>query len=365
MKILFAGTPQAAVPALRALASSQEVVAVLTRKDAVRSRGRKATPSPVKQAAQELGIPVFDGKPGDPDFLEHIHELGVQAAIVVAYGRILRQPVLDAVPLGWFNIHFSLLPELRGAAPVQRSIWLGDKKTGISIFQLDAGMDTGKLLAQREMAIEDEPNAGDLMMSMAELGAQMIIEQMASVEKEAATDPTLASLLHVQPELTDPSRALAQKISMEDAQVKWDKPASVVSAHARACNPDPGAFTTVYKAGKSAAPASQQAEVDSDAQSTSQGTVQAAASEEGERLRLNAVHTARADEPALASALQAQGLKAAALHPGDLVVSKKHVWVACETDFLELLVVTAPGKKTMRAADWARGARLQAGAHCE
>lgn len=353
MKILFAGTPQAAVPALRALASSQEVVAVLTRKDAVRSRGRKATPSPVKQAAQELGIPVFDGKPGDPDFLERIHELGVQAAVVVAYGRILRQPVLDAVPLGWFNIHFSLLPELRGAAPVQRSIWLGDKKTGISIFQLDAGMDTGKLLAQREMAIEDEPNAGDLMMSMAELGAQMIIEQMASVEKEAATDPTLASLLHVQPELTDPSRALAQKISMEDAQVKWDKPASVVSAHARACNPDPGAFTTVYKAGKSAV------------EGAVQGTAQDAASEEGERLRLNAVHTARADEPALASALQAQGLEAAALHPGDLVVSKKHVWVACETDFLEFLVVTAPGKKTMRAADWARGARLQAGAHCE
>lgn len=353
MKILFAGTPQAAVPALRALASSQEVVAVLTRKDAVRSRGRKATPSPVKQAAQELGIPVFDGKPGDPAFLERIHELGVQAAVVVAYGRILRQPVLDAVPLGWFNIHFSLLPELRGAAPVQRSIWLGDKKTGISIFQLDAGMDTGKLLAQREMAIEDEPNAGDLMMSMAELGAQMIIEQMASVEKEAATDPTLASLLHVQPELTDPSRALAQKISMEDAQVKWDKPASVVSAHARACNPDPGAFTTVYKAGKSAV------------EGAAHVTAQDAASEEGERLRLNAVHTARADEPALASALQAQGLKAAALHPGDLVVSKKHVWVACETDFLELLVVTAPGKKTMRAADWARGARLQAGAHCE
>lgn len=353
MKILFAGTPQAAVPALRALASSQEVVAVLTRKDAVRSRGRKATPSPVKQAAQELGIPVFDGKPGDPDFLERIHELGVQAAVVVAYGRILRQPVLDAVPLGWFNIHFSLLPELRGAAPVQRSIWLGDKKTGISIFQLDAGMDTGKLLAQREMAIEDEPNAGDLMMSMAELGAQMIIEQMASVEKEAATDPTLASLLHVQPELTDPSRALAQKISMEDAQVKWDKPASVVSAHARACNPDPGAFTTVYKAGKSAV------------EGAAHVTAQDAASEEGERLRLNAVHTARADEPALASALQAQGRQAAALHPGDLVVSKKHVWVACETDFLELLVVTAPGKKTMRAADWARGARLQAGAHCE
>lgn len=353
MKILFAGTPQAAVPALRALASSQEVVAVLTRKDAVRSRGRKATPSPVKQAAQELGIPVFDGKPGDPAFLERIHELGVQAAVVVAYGRILRQPVLDAVPLGWFNIHFSLLPELRGAAPVQRSIWLGDKKTGISIFQLDAGMDTGKLLAQREMAIEDEPNAGDLMMSMAELGAQMIIEQMASVEKEAATDPTLASLLHVQPELTDPSRALAQKISMEDAQVKWDKPASVVSAHARACNPDPGAFTTVYKAGKSAV------------EGAAHVTAQDAASEEGERLRLNAVHTARADEPALASALQAQGLEAAALHPGDLVVSKKHVWVACETDFLELLVVTAPGKKTMRAADWARGARLQAGAHCE
>ena len=353
MKILFAGTPQAAVPALRALASSQEVVAVLTRKDAVRSRGRKATPSPVKQAAQELGIPVFDGKPGDPDFLERIHELGVQAAVVVAYGRILRQPVLDAVPLGWFNIHFSLLPELRGAAPVQRSIWLGDKKTGISIFQLDAGMDTGKLLAQREMSIEDEPNAGDLMMSMAELGAQMIIEQMASVEKEEATDPTLASLLHVQPELTDPSRALAQKISMEDAQVKWDKPASVVSAHARACNPDPGAFTTVYKAGKSAV------------EGAAHVTAQDAASEEGERLRLNAVHTARADEPALASALQAQGLQAAALHPGDLVVSKKHVWVACETDFLELLVVTAPGKKTMRAADWARGARLQAGAHCE
>lgn len=375
MKILFAGTPDAAVPSLKALAQDFDVVAVLTRKDAVRGRGRIPTPSPVKEAAEELGIPVFDAKPDDPDFLATLSRLHVDAAVVVAYGRILRQRVLDAVPLGWFNVHFSVLPHWRGAAPVQRAIWSSDTSTGISIFRLDAGMDTGKLLLTTKEPIEGEPTSGELMEKLANEGATQIVKAMHLVARAAygeseepadssalADTDALEALLRDQPALDDPARGRANKVTEEEAHADFTLPASVASAHIRACIPDPGAWGMLHNGG---APAS--------------------------RLRLNAVRTVPREDPAFLDACQRAGIPVSGsgtedrsdsaggsgltFRPGLLLVTKKHVYVLCgapesfgashaqaDPEAVELLNVTAPGKRAMRAADWARGARLVEGA---
>jgi methionyl-tRNA formyltransferase len=348
MRILFAGTPQVAVPFLQALVQSDnDVVAVLTRKDAVRGRGRKLTPSPVKQAAEKLGIPVFDCAPSDPDFIQWISG-HVDAAVVVAYGRILRQNVLDAVRLGWYNVHFSLLPSWRGAAPVQRTIWNGDTKTGITIFQLDAGMDTGRVLLEHEEQIDGEPTSGELMDHLAHVGAPLLVSSLAQVQKAAFhtddisklpadEDPDLdavQALMHDQSPLDDQSRARARKISAEDARADFTLPAAVAGAHIRACNPDPGAWTTLKN-----------------------GT-------ETIKLHLNAVHTV--DSQATDDVLSGLENQEVSMTPGSVIVTKKHVYVMCgDRQVLEIVNVTAPGKKPMRAADWARGARLHEGAHCE
>ena len=166
LKILFAGTPDVAVPSLRALAADSEhfeVVAVLTRPDAPTGRGRKLTPSPVKTAALELGLPVLESDPAEPTFLDELKVTGAQAAAVIAYGRILKQSVLDALPCGWYNLHFSLLPHWRGAAPVQRAIWSGDDMTGTSVFRITRAMDAGPLLVQSETPIGEHETAGDLL----------------------------------------------------------------------------------------------------------------------------------------------------------------------------------------------------------
>lgn len=144
LKVLFAGTPDVAVPSLKLLAQDTEhfeVVAVLTRPDAPTGRGRKLVANPVKQAALELGLPVIESDPSEETFVSELAATGAQAAAVVAYGKILKQDVLDALPMGWYNLHFSLLPQWRGAAPVQRSIWAGEKVTGATVFRIVRAMD--------------------------------------------------------------------------------------------------------------------------------------------------------------------------------------------------------------------------------
>ena len=151
LKVLFAGTPDVAVPSLKLLAQDTEhfeVVAVLTRPDAPTGRGRKLVANPVKQAALELGLPVIESDPSEETFVSELAATGAQAAAVVAYGKILKQDVLDALPMGWYNLHFSLLPQWRGAAPVQRSIWAGEKVTGATVFRIVRAMDAGPILAQ-------------------------------------------------------------------------------------------------------------------------------------------------------------------------------------------------------------------------
>lgn len=178
VRVLFAGTPEAAVPSLRKLAHDTEhfeVVAVLTRPDAPTGRGRKLMPSPVKQAALELGLPVMECDPGEEAFLAALKATGAEAGAVVAYGRLLKEPVLDALPLGWYNLHFSLLPQWRGAAPVQRAIWAGESLTGASVFRITKGMDEGPVLAQSTVEIGAHENAGELLERLAQDGANLLL----------------------------------------------------------------------------------------------------------------------------------------------------------------------------------------------
>ena len=230
LKILFAGTPDVAVPSLRALAADSEhfeVVAVLTRPDAPTGRGRKLTPSPVKTAALELGLPVLESDPAEPTFLDELKVTGAQAAAVIAYGRILKQSVLDALPCGWYNLHFSLLPHWRGAAPVQRAIWSGDDMTGTSVFRITRAMDAGPLLVQSETPIGEHETAGDLLTRLGESGALVLRDALRTVE-DGTADPV---------EQAEGDYPVAEKIRVNDAAYhsmrRWKRSTVQIRACAR------------------------------------------------------------------------------------------------------------------------------------
>ncbi|AKV55447.1 methionyl-tRNA formyltransferase [Bifidobacterium actinocoloniiforme DSM 22766] len=319
LSILFAGTPQVAVPALRLLAGDPEhfhMAAVLTRPDAPQGRGRRLAPSPVKQAAQELGIPVLESNPRDPSFPEEVKATGATCGAVVAYGRILRQPVLDALDYGWYNLHFSLLPLWRGAAPVQRALWAGDRVTGATVFRLTKGMDEGPILAQSTLEIGPRETSGELLGRLSEDGAQLLAASLQAVSEGRA-----------QPQ-PQPQGAYetADKISGEDAHIRFDKPAFAVDRQIRACTPEPGAWCLLH---------------------------------EGEGDQGLTLHVLQA-RPAQADQRAPEGLG-----PGRLALGKRAVWVGTKSEPLELLQVKAAGKKAMKAADWARGARLSGQAFCD
>ena len=320
LKVLFAGTPDVAVPSLKLLAQDTEhfeVVAVLTRPDAPTGRGRKLVANPVKQAALELGLPVIESDPSEETFVSELAATGAQAAAVVAYGKILKQDVLDALPMGWYNLHFSLLPQWRGAAPVQRSIWAGEKVTGATVFRIVRAMDAGPILAQSTVEIGAHETAGELAGTSwpktARICSQprcrrMADDQIAPVEQPAG------------------AYEVAQKITVEDAHIRFDVPVFAADRQIRACTPNPGAWCELH-AHADAEPAT--------------------------------LHVLRA-QPADISNPNAP----ASLEPGHIVAGKKNVWVGTSTEPLELLEVKAQGKKAMRAADWARGAHLD-NAFCE
>lgn len=312
-RILFAGTPDVAVPALRALVdagSDIEVVGVLTRPDAPQGRGRKLTPSPVKAAAVELGLPVIEANPQSEEFFTALEELQPQMAAVVAYGNLLKQRALDAIPGGWYNLHFSLLPQWRGAAPVQRAIWAGDKITGASVFRIGPGLDDGPLLAQSTTEIGVHETSGQLLDRMAIDGALLL---------RTALQGLIEGKIVPQPQ-QEGSYEHAAKIHPDDARVRFDVPAFAVDRQIRACTPEPGAWTMLHNG--------------------------------GDELKLNIIEAViDENEPAL--------------EPGQLKVTKKKVWVGTSTYPVELKQVKAQGKKQMIAADWARGARLAQEAYCE
>jgi methionyl-tRNA formyltransferase len=304
MRLAFAGTPEAAVPSLRALLESpaHEVVAVVTRPPARAGRGRRETASPVATLAGEAGLAVLTpAKPGDPEFLGRLRELGVEACPVVAYGALLPQAALDVPGHGWINLHFSLLPAWRGAAPVQHAILHGDDITGASTFRIEAGLDTGPVFGVVTEAIRPGDTAGDLLARLAVSGAQLLVATMDGI-----ADGSLVAV----PQSPD-GVSIAGKITVADAAVPWDTPARHVDRLIRACTPAPGAWTTFR----------------------------------GERLKVGPVRPRGADE----------------LAPGQLRVERNGVAVGTASTEVALGSVQPPGKRPMPAADWARGARIEPG----
>ncbi|MFG2297842.1 methionyl-tRNA formyltransferase [Streptomyces sp. NPDC048603] len=305
MKLVFAGTPEVAVPALDALIASgrHEVAAVVTRPDAPAGRGRRLVASPVAERAEEAGIEVLKPlKPRDPEFQQRLREIAPDCCPVVAYGAILPKSALDIPLHGWVNLHFSLLPAWRGAAPVQHSIMAGDEVTGASTFRIVEGLDAGPVFGVLTEDIRPTDTSGDLLTRLAFAGAGLLAATMDGIE-----DGTLRAV----PQPGD-GISLAPKITVEDAHIDWKAPALRVDRLVRGCTPAPGAWT-VFR---------------------------------GERLKLVSVGlvTERTD-----------------LAPGEVAVAKNNVWVGTGSHAVELLWVQPQGKKPMKGADWARGVRIAAG----
>ncbi len=237
MRVVFAGTPEVAVPSLEAIvAAGHDVVAVLTQPDAPGKRGKALVPSPVKVAAQRLGIEVFTPvRASDPETVEYVSSLEADVAAVVAYGQLLKAPLRAAVTHGWVNLHFSLLPAWRGAAPVQRSIQAGDDLTGATTFVIDKGMDTGPVIGHLTEVIKPSDTSGDLLDRLAFAGAPLLVKSLELlVSGEAKPAPqSLEGVSH------------AAKLSRDDALVRWELPAHVIDRTIRACTPAPGAWTTL------------------------------------------------------------------------------------------------------------------------
>ncbi|AWE49198.1 methionyl-tRNA formyltransferase [Streptomyces nigra] len=305
MKLVFAGTPEVAVPALDALIASgrHEVAAVVTRPDAQAGRGRRMVASPVAERAAEAGIEVLKpARPKDPEFLERLREIAPDCCPVVAYGALLPRVALDIPAHGWVNLHFSLLPAWRGAAPVQHAIMAGDEITGASTFLIEEGLDSGPVYGTVTEEIRPTDTSGDLLTRLAFAGAGLLAATMDGIE-----DGTLKAV----PQPAD-GVTLAPKVNVEDAHIDWSAPSLRVDRVVRGCTPAPGAWTTFR----------------------------------GERLKLIQVQPVPGRDD---------------LAPGEIAAGKNNVYVGTGSYAVELLWVQAQGKKPMRAADWARGVRIAEG----
>ncbi len=301
MRLVFAGTPAVALPALDAIAGSRhELVAVVTRPDAPSGRGRQVVRSHAAAWADEHGIEVLTpAKPREPEFQERLRALAPDVVPVVAYGALVPRSALDIPRLGWINLHFSLLPAWRGAAPVQHAVLHGDEITGASVFLLEEGLDTGPVFGTLTESIRPTDTSGDLLERLAPEGAGLLVSVLDAIE-----DGTARAV--PQP---DEGVSLAPKVTVEDARVRWGEPAFAVDRRIRATTPAPGAWTTLRQ----------------------------------ERVKLGPV-TPIANGPQL--------------RPGDLLVEKTQVLVGTSTVPVALGVVRAEGKKAMAAVDWARGVRI-------
>ena len=305
MRLLFAGTPAVAVPSLRALLDhpAHEVVAVLTRPQAPAGRGRRLAPSPVAELAQQAGIEVLSPpRPTDDDFVRRLAELDVDCAPVVAYGALLREPVLSMPKRGWVNLHFSLLPAWRGAAPVQHAVLHGDDTTGASTFLIGPGLDDGPVFGVLTERVRPGDTSGSLLARLAEAGAPLLV---------ATLDGIADGSLRPQPQPSD-GVSYAPKLTVADARIDFDQPALAVERRIRACTPDPGAWTS-FRDG---------------------------------RLKLGPAALAQPEQP---------------LAPGELLIGKSTVLAGTATTALRLGTVQPAGKNPMPAADWARGLRLGSG----
>jgi methionyl-tRNA formyltransferase len=237
VRLVFAGTPEPAVPSLEALlASRHDVVAVVTRPDAPAGRGRALRPSPVRERAEAAGLEVLTPvHPRDGHFSARLRELAPDCCPVVAYGALVPQPVLDVPRHGWVNLHFSLLPAWRGAAPVQHALLRGDEVTGATTFRLEAGLDTGPVYGVATEQVRPTDTSGDLLARLAHAGAGLLVATLDGIE-DGALVPV--------PQPPD-GVSSAPKLTVEDARVDWTAPAVHVDRLVRACTPAPGAWTTL------------------------------------------------------------------------------------------------------------------------
>jgi methionyl-tRNA formyltransferase len=306
MRLVFAGTPEPALPALDAVAASRhDLVAVVTRPDAPAGRGRRLVPSPVAQRAEELGVPVLTpAHPREPSFQAELTDLAPDCCPVVAYGALLPRSVLDVPRHGWVNLHFSLLPAWRGAAPVQHALRAGDPITGATTFRIVAALDAGPTYGVMTEVVRPRDTAGDLLERLAGGGAELLVRTLDGIE-----DGTLQA----RPQPTE-GVTLAPKITTEDARVDWAEPASAVDRRVRACTPAPGAWTTY----------------------------------DGQRLKLGPVRPDADHAP---------------LPAGELAVTRDAVHVGTATEPVRLGQVQPVGKRAMPAADWARGVRVPGTSH--
>jgi methionyl-tRNA formyltransferase len=318
MRVVFAGTPDAAVPSLDAVAaSSHELVGVVTRPDAPAGRGRRLEASPVRRRAEELGVPVLTpSRVKDPEFLAALTALAPDACPVVAYGNLIPVEALAIPRLGWINLHFSLLPAWRGAAPVQHAIMAGDEVTGASTFVIERGLDTGPVLGVMTETIRPTDTAGDLLDRLSTAGAGLLVATLDGLESgDLVAVPQPAEGV-----------SLAPKIEVEDARILWSRPATAVDRLVRGCTPAPGAWTTFR----------------------------------GERLKVSPVTVVPAGDVPVGPD-GPDGPDGATLRSGDLRVTKKAVFVGTGTGPVRLGTVQPHGKKPMAAADWARGTRIEMG----
>lgn len=235
MRIVFAGTPQAAVPSLRALIESpHDVVAVVTRPDAPSGRGRKVSRSPVGELADASGIPLLQPRSAkDQEFASELTRISPDACAIVAYGALLPSSVLKIPTHGWINLHFSLLPQWRGAAPVQHAIWHGDDVTGATTFKLEEGMDTGPIYGTVAAPIRPTETSGSLLKELADSGSHLLVQTLSGIE---------TGRLSAIPQSSD-GVSIAPKLTVDDARVDWALPALAIDRRIRACTPNPGAWT--------------------------------------------------------------------------------------------------------------------------
>jgi len=296
LRLVFAGSPDAAVPSLRALAeSAHDVVTVITREDSPQGRRAVLTPTPVAVEADRLGVPVIRANRLAGKATETVQALAPDLGVIVAYGGLVREPLLSTPRLGWINLHFSLLPRWRGAAPVQRAIMAGDDITGASVFQLVPELDAGDVFGRVTEPIGRHQTAGSLLDSLAESGASLLVRVV-----DALADGTARAVPQ------DGDVTLAPKLGLADGEVDWTLPAEAVSAQIRGVTPEPGAFTTIDDA----------------------------------RLKILDATIAR-DVPRMPA--------------GQFALVGRRVVVGTATDPIELVTVHPAGRRAMDAASWWRG----------
>lgn len=300
MRLVFAGTPDPAVASLRALhAAGHEIAAVLSRTDAPQGRKRVLTPSPTAQAAEALGLPVIKANRLDNQVTAQVAALQPDLGVIVAYGGLVREPLLTTPRLGWINLHFSLLPRWRGAAPVQHALIAGDQVTGAAVFQLVPALDAGDVFDERRYEVLADATAGDVLAALSDIGAELLVDVVASLAAGTAT---------ARPQVGEPT--LAPKLTLDDGRIRWAESAAQVLDRVRGVTPEPGAHTLL----------------------------------EGARLKV------------LAATAHEGG---AALPAGLVRADGKAVVVGTGTAPIRLVRVQPAGKPAMDAGDWWRGLRVE------